>query len=166
MLEDKRREFMDDEKHDAEMRRMFRDEERTEIPSVLPAKDRIKLYRTKVIKRSIPSALPAGRNPLKGAQSHHDLKVAPGSTKDAGTRPITAGIMSQFGQSEAPTAASHNVMVGNWTASNARAISVSRFSKFDENEKSVQAYPFTNFYTSNEPTMFHKENRFEGRSTN
>jgi hypothetical protein len=63
---------MDDERHDRYMRDMFKDEnkERNEIPSVLPAKDRIKLYKTKVIKRTIPSALPkAGRNPLGTSKS-------------------------------------------------------------------------------------------------
>ena len=42
---------------------------------------------------------------------------------------------------------------------------MSRFSKFEENEKSVQKLPFGVFFTSNEPTTFHKENRFEGRSS-
>lgn len=61
----------------------------------------------------------------------------PGSAKDASARPITAGLQSQFGNSEAPTAVSNNVMYGNFTASNARAISHSRFSRFEECEKSV-----------------------------
>jgi len=39
-------------------------------------------------------------------------------------------------------------MSGAFTASNARAISHSRFSKFEETEKSVKKYPFNNFYTS------------------
>jgi|TARA_B110001450_G_scaffold85645_1_gene81587 hypothetical protein len=64
---------MDDERHDRYMRDMFKDEnkERNEIPSVLPAKDRIKLYKTKVIKRTIPSAFPGkgGRNPLGTSKS-------------------------------------------------------------------------------------------------
>jgi hypothetical protein len=52
------------------MREMFDEKERNEIPSVLPAKDRIKLYKTKIIKRNIPSALPkAGRNPLGTSKS-------------------------------------------------------------------------------------------------
>ena len=29
----------------------------------------------------------------------------------------------------------------------------------------MQKYPFNNFYTSNEPVQFHKENRFEGKSS-
>lgn len=49
-------------------------------------------------------------------------------------------------------------------AQNNRAISVGRFSKFEENEKSTKSHPFKVFFTSNEPTQFHKENRFEGRS--
>jgi len=47
---------------------------------------------------------------------------------------------------------------------NNRAISMSRFSRFEEVEKSVKSHPFKVFFTSNEPTAFHKENRFEGRS--
>ena len=86
---------MDDEKHDRYMRDMFDEKERNEIPSVLPAKDRIKLYKTKVIKRSIPSAIPkAGRNPLGTSKSQADFKIMPGSAKEAGARPITAGIAS------------------------------------------------------------------------
>jgi len=47
LIEEKRLEFMDDEKHEEYMRDMFRNyeyhpAERTDIPSVLPAKDRIK----------------------------------------------------------------------------------------------------------------------------
>ena len=61
---------MDDERHDKYMRDMFKKNERKEIPSVLPAKDRIKLYKTKTIKRTIPSAIPkAGRNPLGTSKS-------------------------------------------------------------------------------------------------
>lgn len=61
---------MDDERHDRYMRDMFKKNERKEIPSVLPAKDRIKLYKTKTIKRTIPSAIPkAGRNPLGTSKS-------------------------------------------------------------------------------------------------
>jgi hypothetical protein len=63
-------------------------------------------------------------------------------------------------------------MSGAFTASNARAISHSRFSKFEETEKSVKKYPFNNFYTSKDletkasnPVLFHKENRFEGKSS-
>lgn len=41
---------------------------------------------------------------------------------------------------------------------------MSRYSKFEETEKAVKAHPFPNFYTSNEPVQFHKENRFEGKS--
>lgn len=50
---------MDDEKHEEYMRDMFRNyeyhpAERTDISSVLPAKDRIKQYKTRTIKRTIP----------------------------------------------------------------------------------------------------------------
>lgn len=63
----------------------------------MPAKDRIKLYKTKVIKRkeTIPSAIPKpGRNPLATSKSQVDFKVMPSSAKDAGARPITAGLVS------------------------------------------------------------------------
>ena len=43
---------------------------------------------------------------------------------------------------------------GSLTASNARAISVSRFSKFEEQDKSSKTYPFKAFFTSNEPTIY------------
>lgn len=46
----------------------------------------------------------------------------------------------------------------------ARAISASRFSRFEENEKTVQKEPYKVFFTSNEPTVYHRENRFEGKS--
>jgi hypothetical protein len=43
MVEEKRLELMDDEKHEQYMRNMFiYPKERTDIASVLPAKDRIK----------------------------------------------------------------------------------------------------------------------------
>ena len=61
---------MDNDRHDRYMRDMFDGNERSKIQSVLPAKDRIKLYKTKVIKRTIPSAIPkAGRNPLGTSKS-------------------------------------------------------------------------------------------------
>jgi len=95
IVEEKRQEFMDDEKHNKYMRNMYENDERKEIASVLPAKDRIKLYKTKLIKRSIPSAIPKpGRNPLGTSKSHADFKVMPSSAKDAGARPITAGMAS------------------------------------------------------------------------
>lgn len=46
---------MDNEKHEEYMRNMFKyPKERTDISSVLPAKDRIKQYKTRTIKRSVP----------------------------------------------------------------------------------------------------------------
>ena len=45
-----------------------------------------------------------------------------------------------------------------------RALSVQRFLRFEENEKSVTKYPMSVFPTTNEPVNFHKENRLEGRS--
>lgn len=82
-------------------------------------------------------------------------------------RPTTAAMGSTTGASDLQTQATANVVgsvAGSLTASNARAISVSRFSKFEENDKSVKSYPFKAFFTSNEPTTYHQENRFEGKS--
>jgi len=45
---------------------------------------------------------------ITGIKSAADFKVMPSSTKD-GVRPITAGIASQFGISEAQTAAGSNL---------------------------------------------------------
>ena len=53
-----RLEFMDDEKHDRYMREMFYHEERTEHKGILPARDRIKQYKTKNIRRNITTANP------------------------------------------------------------------------------------------------------------
>jgi hypothetical protein len=38
---------MNDENHEKYMKEMFHEEERTDHPGVLPAKDRIKTYKTK-----------------------------------------------------------------------------------------------------------------------
>lgn len=76
-------------------------------------------------------------------------------------RPITAGVASMNGQSEAPTAASNNFAM----SQNARAVSASHYSKFEENDRSQQNYPFTSYFTSTEHKVaYRKENRFEGRS--
>jgi hypothetical protein len=102
---------------------------------------------------------------MSGAKSAATFKVMPGSAKEAALlRPTTAVI------SDAPTAATgapgmaSAVSVNNLNAMNNRAISMSRFSKFEEQEKSTKSHPFKVFYTSNEQTAFHKENRFEGKS--
>lgn len=157
---------MSDEKHEKYMRDIFEFDERTEHKGVLPAKDRIKQYRTKNIKRSIPSAAPG----LKGSRLHtiqstNDLKVMPGSAKEANLQRPTTAAVSHFGMSDAPTAisAGQTSSLKGLAAMNNRAISISRFSKFEESEKAIKKYPFGVFYTSNEPTSFHKENRFEGR---
>ena len=36
--------------------------------------------------------------------------------------------------------------------------------KFEENDRSTKKYPFGHFFSSNEPTAYHQENRFEGKS--
>ena len=156
---------MDDEQHEKYMKKMFYNEERTEHNGILPAKDRIKQYKTKSIKKQWPTGLPprqqiSGR--MKGTQSQVDLKNDMADMK-GGQRPVTAGIASTFGISENPTQASEG-FTASQLAMNARAVSASRFSKFSENEKSVRKESFKAFFTSNEPTVYHKENRFEGRS--
>ena len=90
----------------------------------------------------------------------------PSSAKEAGLQRPTTAAVSNFGISDAPTALSggQSSSLKGLAAMNNRGISLSRFSKFEETEKSILKFPFGVFYTSNEPTTFHKENRFEGRS--
>jgi len=54
--------------------------------------------------------------------------------------------------------------MGSQLALNARAISAQRFNRFDETEKAMHKHKFNVFFTSNEPTVYGKVNRFEGRS--
>ena len=49
---------MDDDKHDKMLRAMFEYDERTEHKGIIPARERIKQYKTKTIRRNLPSALP------------------------------------------------------------------------------------------------------------
>ena len=49
---------MDDDKHDKMLRAMFEYEERTEHKGIVPARERIKQYKTRTIRRNLPSALP------------------------------------------------------------------------------------------------------------
>ena len=59
--EQKRLEFMDNDRHDKYMRDMFLyPEERTEHKGIIPARERIKQYKTKNIRRNLPSAMPKG----------------------------------------------------------------------------------------------------------
>lgn len=76
-------------------------------------------------------------------------------------RPTTAGIASMNGQSEAPTAASTNLALSH----NTRVISASHFSKFEENDRATENYPFTTYFcATDQKVAYRKENRFEGRS--
>ena len=88
-------------------------------------------------------------------------------------RPTTAGGSSSL--ISAPTAASNNQLghsgsIAGSLAEKARAISLSRFSHFDETEKAVRKYNFPSFYTkaigaeTYDKTEFHKENRFEAKT--
>jgi len=127
------------------MRDIFKFEQRTEHKGVLPAKDRLKSYKTKNIKRHIPSAVPQslqGKR-LQSIQSVSDLKVMPSSAKEAAmVRPTTAAV-SHFGISDAPTAisgAQSSSQLKGLAAMNNRAISISRFSKFEESEKAVRKH--------------------------
>lgn len=97
-------------------------------------------------------------------QIHQKGQLQPGKEE----RPTTAAVASSHGASDLQTAASANQVgsvAGSIAASNARAISLSRFARFEENDKSVKSYPFGAFFTSNEPTAYHQENRFEGKSS-
>ena len=95
------------------------------------------------------------------------LNLGKGQFVGKDDRPTTAAQVSSYGVSDLQTAATGAAgsIAGSLTASNARAISVSRFSKFEENDKAVRKYPFQAFFTSNEPTTYHEENRFEGKSS-
>ena len=59
-VEEKRLELMDDDLHDKYLRDMFYylPVERTEHKGIIPARERIKQYKTKSIRRFMPSALP------------------------------------------------------------------------------------------------------------
>jgi hypothetical protein len=169
-VEARRLELMDDDNHDKMLRAMFEYDERTEHKGIIPARERIKQYKTKNIRRNLPSALPkgTGKSRMQGVQSQADL-TAPTAKDFAGARPTTAGVTSAFGQSEALTAATLGLAGSTQAESQAalqlaRNISASRFSRFEENEKTVEKQPYKVFFTSNEPTSYHRENRFEGRS--
>jgi len=56
--EERRQVYMNDEGHEKYMKDFFYYKERTDHKGIIPAKDRIKQYKTKQIKRGIPSALP------------------------------------------------------------------------------------------------------------
>ena len=158
---------MDDEKHEEHMREIFKEKFRTDHKGILPAKDRIKQFKTKVIKRNnlLPFHDENSERVMHSIQSHTGFKgLPPPSGKVDKIRPVTAAL-SNFGNSEAPTAvtAGHQSSATHMGLKN-RAISLSKFSKFEETEKATQSYPFKVFYTSNEPTAYRKENRFEGKS--
>jgi|DEB0MinimDraft_12_1074336.scaffolds.fasta_scaffold44949_1 hypothetical protein len=97
---------MDDEKHEKYMREMFEYEERTEHRGVIPARDRIKQFKTRKVfdGRNITSAIKGPttaigmpRSKMTGAKSAATFnKVAPHSTKAGGLRPTTAAV-SHFG---------------------------------------------------------------------
>ena len=141
LIEEKQMELLDEIRRDKEMREMFHMEERTEILGILPAKDRIKNYKVKALRKNLPSALPlkAGilQSRIAGVKSTTNLqaKLRPKGEE----RPVTAGMVSTFGISEAQTNITSNNFLESASrsiaASNARAISLSRFSKFEENDK-------------------------------
>jgi hypothetical protein len=54
LIEEKQMELLDEIKRDKEMREMFHMEERTEILGILPAKDRIKNYKVKALRKNLP----------------------------------------------------------------------------------------------------------------
>ena len=118
--------------------------ERTEHKDILPANKRIQNYKTKNLFKKMqgkppPSAAPGARtlgmrSMMSGAKSAATFNVMPGSAKEAALlRPTTA--ITGF-VSDAPTAATGGmisaVSQNNLNAMNNRAISMSRFSKFEE----------------------------------
>ncbi len=167
-IEERREELKDDEQHDKYLKDMFYNEERTEHKGILPARERIKQYKTKVIRRQQglpPRSSLQQKYRMIGVSSTADIKQQ--STAKAADRPTTAGIASTFGISDNQTAVSVNQatsVTGSQLASNIRALSASSFPRFEEQEKAVQKPKFKCFFTSNEPTTYHRENRFEGRS--
>lgn len=95
-MEEKRLEFIDDEKHEQYMREIFKADERTDHKGILPAKDRIKQYKTKAIRRNIqwPYGITIhSSQDIKGIKTRDNNKM----------RPVTAAA-SNFGLSDAPTA--------------------------------------------------------------
>lgn len=70
--EEKRLEYMDDERHERYMKEIFANEQRTDHRGIIPAKDRIRQYKTRLLKRQAPStAFPgAQRRELHAIQSH------------------------------------------------------------------------------------------------
>lgn len=141
LIEEKQMELLDEIKRDKNMREMFQMEERTEILGILPAKDRIKNYKVKALRKNLPSALPPKtgflQSRIAGVKSTTNLQAK--ARPKGEERPVTAGLVSTFGISEAQTNVTnnnlHESVSRSITASNARAISVSRFSKFEENDK-------------------------------
>lgn len=170
-IEEARLREMDPVRKQQAMDEMFREGQRTEHKGIKPARDRIKDYKVKTFKRSLISAMPS-----RQAASNRLLPTNPSeadvSLKD---RPTTAAGGSQMGMSAAPTAATGGLLpstsMAGSLAEKARAISLSRFSQFDETEKAVKKYNFPSFYTKGlgsetyEPTEYHKENRFEARGS-
>ena len=96
-------------------------------------------------------------------QSSLNLQGKDGVGKEA--RPTTAALGSNISDLQTAATANMGSVAGSLTASNARAISLSRLSGFAETEKAVRKYPFEAFFTSNEPVAYHQENRFEGKSS-
>ena len=99
MIEEARLKEMDPVRKQLAMDEMFREGQRTEHKGIKPARDRIKDYKVKTIKRSLmamPSRQVASNKLLPSNPSEADMSV-----KD---RPTTAAGASQAGLSAAPTA--------------------------------------------------------------
>lgn len=90
---------MDDDNHDRYMKEMFYNEERTEHKGILPARDRIKQYKTKTLRRNINTAHSNTRDmKMNGAKSMATLQTVPEDVKvKFADRPTTAGIASMTG---------------------------------------------------------------------
>lgn len=158
--------------------------ERTEHKHIAPARERIKQYRV----RRIPNrtglsaisqhAMPPRPPGMRAAKSTTNLATK-GALAAAG-RPITAGVGSSV--ATAAFTGAEDATSGVQAAMNARAISVSRFTNFSEQERAVKKHPFPSFSVKQdafqkiesdeqaiefkgeyEKTDYHRENRFGGK---
>ena len=106
-------------------------------------------------------------NRLGGAKSTAHL--ARSKIHDLEGRPTTAGVSSQI-MSDATAAFTGDMVSHLDQAAQARAISVSRLTRFTEKERSVKKLPYPSFYVKSQgqeeyqEVLYHQENRFEGKS--
>ena len=132
---------------------MFEEEERTEHKHIAPARERIKQYRVRKIptrmgQSAISHAAIPPRQGLKGAKSTSNIHSKVGLS--GAERPITAGVGSSVATA-AFTNMPEDARSGIQAAMNARAISVSRFTNFEEQERAIKKHPFPAFSVKQDP---------------